>query len=68
MQLEKSSQIHALDIGNNGSAFVEVLVGRSTSADTFEVLLGMSTFMSVPESRQWQNVQRVRMFGKGSSL
>ncbi len=56
-----------MDIGNNGSAFVEVLVGHSTSPEEFEVLLGMSTFMSVQESKQWTNVNRVRMFGKWSS-
>lgn len=28
-QLEKEEQIHSVDIGNDGSAFVEVLVGSS---------------------------------------
>lgn len=53
-----------MDIGNNGSAFVEVLVGRSTAPDVFEVLLPMCTFMTVSESKQWKNSNRVRMFGK----
>ena len=29
LQLEKEEQIHSVDIGNDGSAFVEVLVGSS---------------------------------------
>ncbi|XP_064617203.1 DNA repair protein XRCC1-like isoform X2 [Liolophura sinensis] len=33
IQLEKAYQIYSLDIGNEGSAFVEVLVGRSSSPD-----------------------------------
>ena len=64
MQLEKSTQIQSVDIGNDGSAFVEVLVGRSTAPDSYEVLLGMSTFMTPPESKQWNNANRVRIFGE----
>lgn len=30
-QFEKEEQIHGIDIGNEGSAFVEVLVGSSAS-------------------------------------
>lgn len=30
-QFEKASQIYSLDIGNEGSAFVEVLVGRASA-------------------------------------
>lgn len=38
LQFEKSSSIHSIDIGNEGSAFVEVLVGRSSLAeDNYEV-------------------------------
>lgn len=64
IQLEKSTQIQSLDIGNDGSAFVEVLVGRSTAPESYEVILGMSTFMSPPESKQWNNTNRVRIFGE----
>ena len=64
VQLEKSTQIQSVDIGNDGSAFVEVLVGRSTAPDSYEVLLGMSTFMTPPESKQWSNANRVRIFGE----
>lgn len=47
---------------------MEVLVGHSTSPNEFKVLLGTCTFMSVVESKQWRNFNRVRMFGKWSSL
>ncbi|XP_063055323.1 DNA repair protein XRCC1 isoform X2 [Engraulis encrasicolus] len=65
LQLEKQEQIHSIDIGNEGSAFIEVLVGRSTSVkDTdFEVLLVTSSFMSPTESRAGSNMNRVRFFG-----
>lgn len=36
-QFEKASQIHSVDIGNEGSAFVEVLVGKSTSSLDYQV-------------------------------
>jgi len=51
--------------GNNGSALVEVLVGRSSwsSDEQFQVLLVASSFMSPAESKSFTNVNRVRMFG-----
>ncbi|XP_069057429.1 DNA repair protein XRCC1 isoform X2 [Pleurodeles waltl] len=65
LQLEKAEQIHSLDIGNEGSAFVEVLVGHSTSASEqdYEVILVTSSFMSPSESKNGSNLNRVRMFG-----
>ncbi|OCT57131.1 hypothetical protein XELAEV_18003960mg [Xenopus laevis] len=65
LQFEKEEQIHSIDIGNEGSAFVEVLVGRSTSISEqeYEVLLGMSSFMSPSESKNESNLNRTRMFG-----
>lgn len=32
--MEKEEQIHSVDIGNDGSAFVEVLVGSSAGGAT----------------------------------
>jgi DNA-repair protein XRCC1 len=58
LQLETPIQIHSLDIGNEGSAFVELLVGRSSSADDYKVLLVASTFMSPPDSKAWNNTNR----------
>ncbi|XP_067874837.1 DNA repair protein XRCC1 [Heterodontus francisci] len=65
LQFQKAEQIHSIDIGNEGSAFVEVLVGNSTSAceQDFEVLLVSSFFMSPTESRAGISLNRVRMFG-----
>eukprot|EP00795_Rhopilema_esculentum_P016836 gene16836-8307_t len=65
LQLEKATQIHSIDIGNNGSAFVEVLVGRSSwdSGDEFKVLLVASSFMSPAESKSGAGTFRVRIFG-----
>ncbi|RUS76889.1 hypothetical protein EGW08_015358 [Elysia chlorotica] len=65
LQFTKCSQIHSIDIGNEGSAFVEVLVGKSAATDDkdFEVLLVASTFMSPLDSRNGTNRTSVRMFG-----
>ena len=38
-QLEKATQLHSIDVGSEGSAFVEVLVGRSSAPDTYEVCI-----------------------------
>ncbi|KAG8515362.1 DNA repair protein XRCC1, partial [Galemys pyrenaicus] len=66
LQLEKEEQIHSVDIGNDGAAFVEVLVGSSaggTGEQDYEVLLVTSSFMSPSESRSGLNPNRVRIFG-----
>uniref|UniRef100_A0A3B4EPL7 DNA repair protein XRCC1 n=1 Tax=Pygocentrus nattereri TaxID=42514 RepID=A0A3B4EPL7_PYGNA len=65
LQFDKEEQVHSIDIGNEGSAFVEVLVGHSTSVkdQDFEVLLVTSSFMSPTESRGGTNMNRVRFFG-----
>ncbi|XP_029647622.1 DNA repair protein XRCC1 isoform X1 [Octopus sinensis] len=64
LQFEKASKIHSIDIGNDGSAFIEVLVGRSSSHnEDFKVILVTSSFMSPMESRNNTNRFSVRMFG-----
>ncbi|XP_063798550.1 DNA repair protein XRCC1 [Pseudophryne corroboree] len=65
LQFEKEEQIHSIDIGNEGSAFVEVLAGHSTSVSEqeYEVILGTSSFMSPSESKSGSNLNRLRMFG-----
>ncbi|XP_024624052.1 DNA repair protein XRCC1 [Neophocaena asiaeorientalis asiaeorientalis] len=66
LQLEKEEQIHRVHIGNDGSAFVEVLVGSSAGGageQDYEVLLVTSSFMSPSESRSGSNSNRVRIFG-----
>lgn len=63
LQFEKASVIHSIDIGNDSSAFVEVLVGRSSSEKDFQVILVASSFMSPLDSRNNTNKYSVRMFG-----
>ncbi|XP_038065566.1 DNA repair protein XRCC1-like [Patiria miniata] len=65
LQFEKASQIHSIDVGNESSAFVEILVGHSTSTalDDYQVVLVTSSFMSPMDSKNGINTNRVRMFG-----
>lgn len=64
LQFEKASEIHSIDIGNESSAFVEILVGKSSvTAHDYQVLLAASSFMSPLESRNDTKNNRVRMFG-----
>ncbi|GIX84526.1 DNA repair protein XRCC1 [Caerostris extrusa] len=64
LQFEKATQIHSIDIGNESSAFVEILVGRSSdTVSDYQVLLVASSFMSPLESRNENHTNRVRMFG-----
>ncbi|XP_076594319.1 DNA repair protein XRCC1 [Chaetodon auriga] len=65
LQFEKEEQVHSIDIGNEGSAFIEVLVGNSSAVrdQDYEVLLVTSSFMSPTESRNGTNTSRVRFFG-----
>ncbi|XP_061675153.1 DNA repair protein XRCC1 isoform X2 [Syngnathoides biaculeatus] len=67
LQFEKEEQVHSIDIGNEGSAFVEVLVGNSSAArdQDYEVILVTSSFMTPTESRNGTNMSRVRFFGPG---
>lgn len=62
LQLDQPHLISGIDIGNENSAYVEVLVARSTASEDFKVLLVMSSFMTPLEARQTQNVNKVRMF------
>lgn len=55
-------EISRLDIGNNGSAFIEVLVRRSASSDDSSVLLPSSSFMSPVDAKNGTNLNRVRVF------
>ncbi|XP_018579440.1 DNA repair protein XRCC1 [Anoplophora glabripennis] len=64
LQLEKASLISGIDIGNEHSAYVEILVSRSGTNDEYKVLLVTSSFMTPIEARQSQNVNKVRMFTK----
>ncbi|XP_014117888.1 PREDICTED: DNA repair protein XRCC1 [Pseudopodoces humilis] len=62
LELGESRPIHSLHIGNDGAAFVEVLVGSSAGGD-FQVLLPSAALMSPAESRAGAEPRRVRLFG-----
>ncbi|NXR83274.1 XRCC1 protein, partial [Pycnonotus jocosus] len=65
LELGSSRPIHSLHIGNDGAAFVEVLVGSSSGGD-FQVLLPSAALMSPSESRAGVEPRRVRLFGPDS--
>merc|ERR1719209_1394970 len=60
LQLEETSVITDIDIGNQGAAFIEGQVGREPSQ--FSTLLAASSFMSPGEARVGEQTGRVRMF------
>ena len=47
LQFEKASQIHSIDIGNEGSAFVEILVGRSSASSDADYKVSSVTYKMV---------------------
>ncbi|XP_047488476.1 DNA repair protein XRCC1-like isoform X2 [Penaeus chinensis] len=61
LKLERLTSIRSIDLGNAGSAFVEVLAAREDA--NFKVLLVASSFMTPIESRNASDLHRVRMFG-----
>ncbi|XP_055546758.1 DNA repair protein XRCC1 [Wyeomyia smithii] len=63
LRLEKAFCISGVDIGNEHSAFVEVLVAKSgPSNPEFKEILLTSSFMTPIESRNSTSVNRVRCF------
>uniref|UniRef100_A0AAV2M9N4 DNA-repair protein Xrcc1 N-terminal domain-containing protein n=1 Tax=Knipowitschia caucasica TaxID=637954 RepID=A0AAV2M9N4_KNICA len=53
LQFEKEEQVHSIDIGNEGSAFIEVLVANSSAArdQDYEVMLINCTTVGKREQR-----------------
>ncbi|XP_062309394.1 short transient receptor potential channel 2 [Osmerus eperlanus] len=70
LQLEHITCIRYIDVGNCGSAFIQIDVGRSSwSLDhPYTTLLPTTTLMSPAESRQGSVRTGVRMFKKGDFL
>ncbi|NXB54986.1 XRCC1 protein, partial [Leucopsar rothschildi] len=64
-QLGKPQPIHSVHVGNDGAAFVEVLVASSAGGE-FQVLLPSAALMSPSESRAGAEPRRVRIFGPDS--
>ncbi|XP_017065981.1 DNA repair protein XRCC1 [Drosophila eugracilis] len=68
LEFEDPQQITGIDIGNEHSAFIEVLVSRTgCQTDDFRELLLSSSFMTPIESKNSNNQNRVRCFS-GSAL
>ncbi|XP_035783698.1 DNA repair protein XRCC1-like [Anopheles albimanus] len=68
IRLEEPVQISGIDIGNEHSAFIEVLVARSGPVNpTFSEMLLATKFMSMVESRNSTSTNRLQCFS-GSSL
>lgn len=63
LELETSCVISSIDIGNEGSAFIEIFVSRSasSSADQWTVLLPATMLMSPSDSRSNTNRNQVKL-------
>ncbi|XP_033627810.1 DNA repair protein XRCC1-like [Asterias rubens] len=66
-QLEKAAKIGYVDLGNYGSAFVEILVQKSSwSSNRFVTLIPATILMSPMECKSGQNKCGVKMFTKAN--
>ncbi|XP_061389970.1 DNA repair protein XRCC1-like [Musca vetustissima] len=64
LELDEAQKITGIDIGNEHSAFIEVLVGKSSAApEDFTEILITCSFMTPIESKNSNNSNRVRCFG-----
>ncbi|XP_073468814.1 protein XNDC1N [Aquarana catesbeiana] len=70
LQLERASHIAFIDVGNSGSAFLQIDVGRSSGpvGKPFVPLLPTTTLMSPADSKLEKNARGVRMFKEGDFL
>ncbi|EDW86503.1 uncharacterized protein Dwil_GK18507 [Drosophila willistoni] len=63
LEFNEPQQITGIDIGNEHSAFIEVMVSRSgCQPNDFNALLLSSSFMTPIESKNSSNLNRVRCF------
>ncbi|CAF2415151.1 unnamed protein product [Rotaria sp. Silwood2] len=64
LEFEKPSLISSVDIGNDGSTFIELLVSQSSSSkpDDWTVLLPSTVFMTPNESRSNKNRNQTKVF------
>lgn len=63
--MDRLYKISGIDIGNENSAFIEVLVKKSASTnDEFQQILLASTFMTSTDSKNSTNTNRVRFYTK----
>lgn len=66
LKMDLEHCIESVDIGNEGSCFIEVQVGRSADedVDSYQVLVMTSNYMSPAESKVWTNLNVVKLFSK----
>uniref|UniRef100_A0A0K8U2M4 DNA repair protein XRCC1 n=1 Tax=Bactrocera latifrons TaxID=174628 RepID=A0A0K8U2M4_BACLA len=65
LELSEPQIITGIDIGNEHSAFIEVLVSKTCcSTNNFTEILVTCSFMTLIESKNSTNVNRVRCFGR----
>nr|XP_054749052.1 DNA repair protein XRCC1-like [Lytechinus pictus] len=64
-QLERAVRIGFIDIGNYGSALIEILVRRSSASDDqFKTLVPTTSCMTPMDSKQGKNKTGVKMFSR----
>nr|XP_060627274.1 protein XNDC1N [Anolis sagrei ordinatus] len=70
LQLEQATRIGYVDVGNCGSAFLQIDVGRSSWApgQSYLTLLPCTALMTPAEAKGGQNCSGVRMFKEGDFL
>ncbi|RNA10521.1 DNA repair XRCC1-like, partial [Brachionus plicatilis] len=69
IELSEPSLIKQIDIENESSAFIEILVGNLNYLDEdFEVLLQATSFMSPNESKNSLNTNRLKIFTHETDL
>ncbi|CRK94282.1 CLUMA_CG007797, isoform A [Clunio marinus] len=67
LKLDEPRQISGIDIGNEHSGFIEVLVGNSKQdPPTFKEILLATSFMTIVEAKNGTNPHRVRCFTHSS--
>lgn len=69
LKLDKPRVISGIDIGNEKSGFIEVLVGNSQQdPPAFKEILLATSFMTISEARTMDRPNRVRCFPQDGSL
>ena len=67
--MDEPSEIRQVNIENESSAFIEILVGnQSDSEDDFKDLLTATSFMSPSESKSITNKNRLKIFTNETTL
>lgn len=69
-KLDEETKIKQINIENESSAFVEVLVKNSNikGVDDFDVILSVTSFMSPSECKSNTNGNRLKLFTEETSL